>query len=54
MAAISAVLKLMGQILNWARTAIASMHIFIVDSICDWILENGSKSHIFISVYLSL
>ena len=21
---------------------------------CDWILENGSKSHIFISVYLSL
>ena len=22
--------------------------------ICDWILENGSKSHIFISVYLSL
>ena len=23
-------------------------------TICDWILENGSKSHIFISVYLSL
>ena len=22
--------------------------------ICDWILENSSKSHIFISVYLSL
>ena len=24
------------------------------NNICDWILENGSKSHIFISVYLSL
>ena len=23
-------------------------------AICDWILENGSKSYIFISVYLSL
>ena len=26
----------------------------ICSYICDWILENGSKSHIFISVYLSL
>ena len=26
----------------------------VIITICDWILENGSKSHIFISVYLSL
>ena len=28
------------------------IHIYVTN--CDWILENSSKSHIFISVYLSL
>ena len=39
-----------GTILILHLTIIANWYF----NICDWILENSSKSHIFISVYLSL
>ena len=53
--------SIMGQLLHIPQYQAKSVHrrcsvhqLKIIITMCDWILENGSKPHIFISVYLSL